>query len=185
MPRPRRPLSERECPITRAVDVLADRWTLLILKNANVGMTRFDEFSTDLGIAENILSARLNRLVGVGLLTKVPYETGLRPRFEYKLTRSGADVLPILHTLSDWGHRHTAAVGSSAVPITFLHVDCGTPMQPGEYCPTCEIRVPRDREVWVRPWRDPVVSPMADPIENSDDLVARRRNVGRKATATR
>jgi DNA-binding HxlR family transcriptional regulator len=171
VPLTRRPLSEAHCPITRAVDVLADRWTLLILKNANVGMTRFDEFSADLGIADNILSTRLNRLVELGLMVKSPYQAGRRTRFEYKLTTAGADVLPILHTLADWGHKHTTIAGVQAVPITFLHVDCGTPMEAGEYCPRCEVRVPRQREVWVRPWRDPVVAPMADPVEDASSQV--------------
>jgi hypothetical protein len=113
----------------------------------------------------------LNRLVELGLMIKSPYQAGRRTRFEYRLTAAGADVLPILHILADWGHKHTTIAGSPAVPITFLHVDCGTPIQPGEYCPSCKIRVPRDREVWVRPWRDPVVSPMADPVEGAGQVV--------------
>ena len=83
MPLTRRPLSEAQCPITRAVDVLADKWTLLILKNATVGMTRFDQFSADLGIADNILSARLSRLVELGLMTQIAFrgvgETATEP----------------------------------------------------------------------------------------------------------
>ena len=74
MPLPRSPILEAHCPITRAVDVLADKWTLLILKNANVGITRFDQFSADLGIADNILSARLSRLVEIGLMARAPYQ---------------------------------------------------------------------------------------------------------------
>lgn len=147
-------------------------------------MTRFDEFSNDLGIADNILSARLNRLVELALLTKVPYQSGRRQRFEYKLTEAGADVLPILHTLSDWGHKHTTIAGQAAIPITFLHVECGTPMRAGEYCPSCEIRVPREREVWVRPWRDPVVAPMADPVDQQNEQLvfvqSRARSSGSK-----
>ena len=95
------------CPIGRAADVLGDRWTLLILRNATVGMTRFDEFRADLGIADNILSTRLGRLVDAGLLTKVPYRDNGRTRHEYRLTDAGADLLPVLHALAAWGQRHT------------------------------------------------------------------------------
>src|SRR6185437_6288682 len=84
------------CPIGRAADVLGDRWTLLILRNATVGMTRFDEFKSDLGIADNVLSTRLGRLVDAGLLTKAPYRHEGRTRYEYRLTEAGADVLPLL-----------------------------------------------------------------------------------------
>ena len=125
MPLTRRPLSEAQCPITRAVDVLADKWTLLILKNATVGMTRFNQFSADLGIADNILSARLSRLVELGLMTRVPYRGVGRTRDEYKLTAAGAAVLPILHRFADWGHEYTTVNGAQAEPIRFIHTVCG------------------------------------------------------------
>jgi DNA-binding HxlR family transcriptional regulator len=164
VPLPRSPILEAHCPITRAVDVLADKWTLLILKNANVGMTRFDQFSADLGIADNILSARLSRLVELGLMTRVPYQGVGRTRHEYKLTQAGADVLPLLHRLADWGHKHTTVHGSDAEPIRFVHTVCGNPIQDGEYCPSCDVTVPREHEAWVRPWRDPLVATLADPV---------------------
>jgi len=158
----RRELSEAECPITRAVDVLGDKWTLLILKNANVGMTRFEQFRTDLGIADNILSARLGRMVELGLMVRLPYQNVGRARHEYRLTRAGTDILPILHALSDWGHKHTTINGAPAEPLRFVHTVCGNPMERGEYCASCDVEVPREQEVWVRPWRDPVVAILAD-----------------------
>ena len=172
MPLTRRPLSEAQCPITRAVDVLADKWTLLILKNATVGMTRFDQFSADLGIADNILSARLSRLVELGLMTRVPYRGVGRTRDEYKLTAAGAAVLPILHRFANWGHEYTTVNGAQAEPIGFIHTVCGNPMEQGEYCPSCDVMVPREDEAWVRPWRDPVVASLADPVANRSDRVA-------------
>jgi DNA-binding HxlR family transcriptional regulator len=172
MPLTRRPLTEAQCPITRAVDVLADKWTLLILKNATVGMTQFDHFSADLGIADNILSARLSRLVELGLMTRVPYRGVGRTRDEYKLTEAGAAVLPILHRLADWGHQHTTVNGAKAEPIRFIHTVCGNAMEPGEHCPSCDVTVPREDEVWIRPWRDPDVATLADPVASRVDPVA-------------
>lgn len=172
MPLARSPILEIQCPITRAVDVLADKWTLLILKNATVGMTRFDQFSADLGIADNILSARLSRLVDIGLMKRVPYQGVGRTRHEYKLTQAGADVLPILHRLADWGHNHTTINGVHAEPIRFIHTVCGNPMAPGEYCPSCDVTVPREDEAWVRPWRDPAAATLADPVASTTDPVA-------------
>ncbi|MFE7421050.1 winged helix-turn-helix transcriptional regulator [Rhodococcus sp. NPDC057529] len=163
MPNIKRALSEAACPITRAVDVLGDKWTLLILKNANVGMTRFDEFRSDLGIADNILSARLSRLVEMGLMVRVPYEGTGRTRHEYKLTQAGADILPVFHTLAEWGQKHTTIEGLPATPILFIHTACGNPLERGEYCPSCDVTVSREDEAWVRPWRTPVVATLADP----------------------
>jgi DNA-binding HxlR family transcriptional regulator len=164
MPITRSLISEPRCPITRAVEVLADKWTLLILKNATVGMTRFEQFSADLGIADNILSARLSRLVEAGLMTRVPYRGVRRTRHEYKLTEAGADVLPLLHRLAEWGHKHTTVNGAAGEPIGFVHTVCGNRLEPGEHCPGCDRTVPREQQAWVRPWRDPVVATLAESI---------------------
>lgn len=183
MPLARSPISEAHCPITRAVDVLADKWTLLILKNATVGMSRFDEFSADLGIADNILSARLSRLVELGLMTRVPYQGVGRIRHEYKLTEAGADVLPLLHRLADWGHKHTSVNGIQTEPIRFVHTVCGNPMQHGDYCPSCDVTVARKDEAWVRPWRDPMVTPLAEPVAGAKRV--RFRDRGASTTRAR
>lgn len=167
----RRELSEAQCSIARAIDVLGDRWTLLILKNANVGMTRFEQFRNELGIADNILSSRLARLVELGLMVRQPYELLGRTRYEYGLSASGADVLPILHTLAEWGQKHTTLNGAEAEPVKFIHTVCGDPMEHGEYCPTCDLRVPREQEAWVRPWRDQVVSNVSGPVASTTDPV--------------
>jgi DNA-binding HxlR family transcriptional regulator len=184
VPLARSPVVEAQCPITRAVDLLADKWTLLILKNATVGMTRFDEFSADLGIADNILSARLSRLVEAGLMTRVPYRGVGRTRHEYKLTEAGADVLPLLRRLADWGHKHTTVNGATGEPIRFVHTVCGNPMEQGEYCPACDITVPREQEAWVRPWRDPVLASLAEPVAG-DAQRTEFSDRGARGTATR
>ena len=101
------PELDSPCPIDRAVQIIGDRWMLRILRHATYGVTRFDDFRNQLGIADNILSNRLGCLVESGLLVKVAYRDERRTRHEYRLTRAGADVLPVLHALAGWGQQHT------------------------------------------------------------------------------
>jgi DNA-binding HxlR family transcriptional regulator len=152
----------RSCPIGRAGDLLGDRWTLLILRDATAGITRFDAFRENLGIADNILSARLARLVEAGVLVKVPYRDGNRTRHEYRLTQAGADLLPILRALADWGTRHTRPT-TGAAPMQILHVSCGGQVSIGGVCGTCGQAVPREEEAWLRPWRSPEPTRVAMP----------------------
>jgi DNA-binding HxlR family transcriptional regulator len=151
------------CPIGRAVDQLGDRWTLLILRNATLGTTRFEEFKSDLGIADNILSARLGRLVDAGVLAKVPYRDNGRTRHEYRLTESGADVLPLLHALSRWGQQHTES-SERADPMQIVHLACGHPTADDRVCAHCGRPVVRDEEAWLRPWRSATPFPLAQPV---------------------
>jgi DNA-binding HxlR family transcriptional regulator len=162
---PRRGDARGPCPIGRAIDVLGDRWTLLVLRNATVGMSRFDEFKADLGIADNILSDRLRQLVEHGLLAKRPYRAGGggRTRSEYRLTEAGAAILPVLHALQDWGSTHTGPAEPTA-PMQVVHRACGEPFEPGRDCPRCGVPVPREQEAWLRPWRSPEPSPLAPAV---------------------
>jgi DNA-binding HxlR family transcriptional regulator len=157
-PRPAPP-----CPIGRAADVLGDRWTLLILRNATVGVTRFEDFRSDLGIADNILSARLGRLVDAGLMIKVPYRDNGRTRHEYRLTGAGADALPLLHALAAWGQRHTEPA-QPAGPMQIIHLACGHPTADERTCDHCGQPIERDQEAWLRPWRSATPFPLAQPV---------------------
>jgi DNA-binding HxlR family transcriptional regulator len=150
------------CPVGRAIDVLGERWTLLILRNATMGVTRFDDFRAGLGIADNILSNRLARLVDAGLLVRVPYRDRRRTRHEYRLTTAGADVLGVLHALAGWGQEHTEP-SRPAEPMRVIHRTCGSDLAPGDYCATCERGVERAEIAWVRPWRSADPLPLADP----------------------
>jgi DNA-binding HxlR family transcriptional regulator len=95
----------QNCSIARALEVVGERWTLLIVRDAFLGLRRFDEFQERLGIARNVLADRLNRLVDEGILERVPYSE--RPeRFEYQLTRKGRDLVPALVTLGQWGDKY-------------------------------------------------------------------------------
>ena len=151
------------CPIGRAADLLGDRWTLLILRNATIGMRRFDDFKSDLGIADNILSARLNRLVEAGVLIKVPYRDGGRTRHEYRLTESGADVLPLLHALSRWGQRYTEPA-QPADPMRIVHLARGHPTDDDRVCGHCGQPLERDDEGWLRPWRASTPLPLVPAV---------------------
>lgn len=93
------------CPIAAAVARVGDAWSLLILRDASRGATRFDQFRTGLGIAPNILSRRLGDLVEAGLFEKHLYSVR-PPREEYRLTEAARDMVPILMALGDWARRH-------------------------------------------------------------------------------
>ncbi len=98
-------LSESSCPIARSIACIGDSWSLLILRDANQGRTRFDEFRRSLGIAPTILTRRLAALTEEGLLEKRPYSER-PPRDEYVLTAAGRDVLPALFMLGAWGRKY-------------------------------------------------------------------------------
>jgi DNA-binding HxlR family transcriptional regulator len=150
------------CPIGRAIDVLGDRWTLLILRNATMGVTRFETFRAELGIADNILSNRLARLVDAGVLVRMPYRDRQRTRHEYRLTAAGADVLGVLHALAGWGYEHTKP-SRQREPLRMIHLACGSDLAPGGHCADCERAVERDEIAWIRPWRSPDPLPLAEP----------------------
>jgi DNA-binding HxlR family transcriptional regulator len=103
---PQRVTHERaECPVARAVDMIGDRWSLLIVRDAFDGISRFSEFQRNLGLAKNILSSRLRELVAHGILEVVPTADG-SAYHEYALTQKGRDLFVILVSLRQWGEDH-------------------------------------------------------------------------------
>ncbi len=105
-----------QCPVARSLERVGEWWSILILRDAMQGLTRFDDFQKSLGIAPNILSRRLNKLVDSGLLERRLYSE--RPeRFEYVLTARGEDFRPVLWTLVAWGNKHFAPEGPSMVIV--------------------------------------------------------------------
>jgi DNA-binding HxlR family transcriptional regulator len=99
--------ADSPCSIARSLGVLGERWTLLILREAVSGVTRFAEFREQLGVAPDILIARLNTLVEHRVLTREPYrEPGSRTRFDYHLTDSGRELYVVLGALQEWGDRN-------------------------------------------------------------------------------
>ena len=105
-----------QCPVARTLERVGDWWTILILRDAFQGRTRFDEFQKSLEIAPNILSRRLGSLVEDGLLKRRRY-TDHPPRYEYVLTERGKDFRSVLLAMLAWGNRHFAPEGRSVVLI--------------------------------------------------------------------
>ncbi len=151
------------CPIARAADILGEPWTLLILRNAFAGTTRFEDFRSELGIADNVLSSRLTKLVDRGLLTKLPYRDGGRTRHEYRLTQTGFDALPVLHALGTWGNTYTST-NAPGVPPRLRHETCGQFTRPGEVCDSCGKPLDADELVWQGTFRGPGEVPVAPPV---------------------
>ncbi|MDV3128328.1 helix-turn-helix transcriptional regulator [Mycobacterium sp. 21AC1] len=103
------PWSDDACPIARTMSVLGQRWAILIIREALLGRSRFSEFREQLGVASDVLSARLSELVAAGLLEVVDYrEPGDRTRSRYVLTDAGRDLVPVLAAMGQWGHKHLA-----------------------------------------------------------------------------
>lgn len=117
-------LSDLHCSVARSLDVIGERWTMLVLRDAFNGLTKFDEFAQSLPIARNILAARLKTLVEHGVLDRVPYQER-PPRYEYRLTAKGADLYPVLIGLFNWGDAYLA--GEEGPPREFEHRNCEAP----------------------------------------------------------
>ena len=99
-----------ECSVALTLDTIGDRWSLLILRDAFYGVRRFDDFQRDLDIARNILTDRLQKLVAKGVLEKRQYEER-PPRFEYRLSESGRDLVGVVLAMMRWGDRWAAGDG--------------------------------------------------------------------------
>lgn len=126
------PPIDDQCPIGRTLDVVATRSAFLLLREAFYGATRFDQFTDRAQISDPVAAARLRELVTAGLMEKVPYrEPGQRTRAEYHLTAKGADLLPALLALFDWGDRWTFAGGAR---IGLRHAGCGAPVHAALTC---------------------------------------------------
>jgi DNA-binding HxlR family transcriptional regulator len=104
------------CPIARSLERIGEWWSILILRDAFRGLTRFDQFQKSLDIAPNILTRRLTKLVDAGLLERRIY-CERPPRYEYVLTERGRDFRPVMWALLAWGNRHFAPEGASTVVI--------------------------------------------------------------------
>lgn len=116
---------EPTCPVLSAADLLGDRWTLLILRDAFNGITRFSQFQRSLGIARNVLSARLSALVAGGVLRTEPGADGTSYR-AYTLTEQGAELFDLVVALRQWGERHLLAPGTDYRPLIDLRT--GAPL---------------------------------------------------------
>jgi DNA-binding HxlR family transcriptional regulator len=122
------------CSIAGALEVIGERWSLLIVRDIFLGLRRFDEIQENLGIARNVLQARLTRLQEQGVLEKRLYQE--RPeRYEYRLTEKGLDLWPTIVALMQWGDRYA---GLPAGPVVLLeHRGCGGAVDEHRVCAAC------------------------------------------------
>jgi len=125
--------SKEHCSVAAALSVVGDPWTLLILRDAFFGVRRFDDWQASLGVARNVLAARLKSLVEQGVLETRLYSDH-PPRKDYVLTAKGRDLRPVLMALQAWGDRHV--YGDGARPVAFTH-SCGAPLEPKLVCAAC------------------------------------------------
>ena len=139
----RKSFSEMHCSVAQCLEVVGEWWSLLIIRDVFLGVTRFDEMQERLGISRNVLNQRLARLVSAGVLVKVPYSEH-PPRYDYRLTDKGRDLWPVITAMRQWGDRHAAPDGP---PTELVHKSCGHVSEANVVCSECgEPMGPRD--VW-------------------------------------
>jgi DNA-binding HxlR family transcriptional regulator len=122
------------CSLASTLEVVGERWTLLVIREAFLGTKRFDVFQKHLGVARNVLADRLAKLVDAGVLERRRYQE--RPeRFEYRLTEKGLDLWPTIVSLLQWGDKHVH--GLDARPMVLTHRGCGGEIDDRRICTTC------------------------------------------------
>jgi len=162
--------SAQDCSLARALEVIGERWTLLVLRDCFVGVRRFGDFCAHLDIPRAVLTDRLKALVAAGLLERRAHPTG----HEYVLTARGLALWPAVFALAQWGEEHFApATGPRRI---FSHATCGTDIASTGLCPRCRD-VPGPADLVVRH------GPGADPSLRHDPISAALRRPHRLLTA--
>lgn len=129
----RKSFSDMDCSVAQCLEVVGEWWTMLIVRDAFLGVSRFEDFRQRLGISRNILQQRLTKLVEVGVLQRVPYSEH-PPRHDYRLTPKGRDLWPVLMAMRQWGDSHAAPDGP---PLQIIHDRCGQVSSQILVCGTC------------------------------------------------
>ncbi len=160
VPMPYRPFTDQNCSIARALEIIGERWTLLVMREILLGRRRFAEIQRNTGIAKNILSDRLSTLVDQGLLRRRLYSESPES-YEYVATSKGVDVWPVLVGLMQWGDAHAAPDGP---PRVYVHTVCGHDASPELHCGHCGETI-APRELKVRP------GPGADSLQLAEPLL--------------
>jgi DNA-binding HxlR family transcriptional regulator len=122
------------CSIARSLELVGERWSLLIVRDVMNGRRRFDELQKGLGVARNVLSSRLQRLIEEDILERRAYQRNPE-RYEYFLTEKGLDLWPALIALLAWGDRHSP--DPNGPPMLIVHKDCGGSVNDRGTCETC------------------------------------------------
>jgi DNA-binding HxlR family transcriptional regulator len=125
--------SVEHCTIGRAMAILGEKWTVVVLREVFNGVRRFDDMRARTGIPRQVLANRLATLIDNGVLHREPYqEPGARARHEYRLTEKGFDLYPVMIAVAEWGNRYLADPGGP--PLRFAHRDCEAPAHLEVHC---------------------------------------------------
>lgn len=136
----------QDCNVARALELVGERWTMLVVRDALYGVRRFGDFQAHLDIPRAVLAERLQHLVRAGVLEKRRYQES-PPRDEYVLTEMGEELWPVVFSLGDWARRHIERATRYRI---YRHVACGTELGAMAVCPACGVAVP-PREVEMTP----------------------------------
>ena len=123
------------CSVAQCLEVVGEWWSMLIVRDAFFGVTRFEDFQRRLGISRNILTQRLQHLTEAGVLSRIPYSEHPR-RFHYRLTDKGRDLWPVLTAMRQWGDRYAAPDGP---PLHMVHQACGETVDAVMVCSACGV----------------------------------------------
>ncbi|HVT21513.1 MAG TPA: helix-turn-helix domain-containing protein [Mycobacteriales bacterium] len=120
------------CSVAAALDVIGEKWSLLVVRELILGVNRFNEIAANTGAPRDILTTRLRRLEELGVIEREEY-SARPPRYSYLLTKKGRDLRPIVTALKDWGDTHV--MGQVMPPV--LEHSCGAPFRPAIHCAAC------------------------------------------------
>ncbi len=124
--------------VAEVVNILGDTWSILLIRDACMGLSRFDDFQRHLGVARNVLSNRIKKLISVGIFERVAYSE--RPlRYEYHLTEKGSELWVLIAVLRQWGDRWIAPEGKA--PFSVRHKECGGRLNAKVECASCSTEV--------------------------------------------
>ena len=127
-------IGQQPCSIARTLAIIGDRWTAMIIRNAFLGIRRFDDFQRNLGVTRHVLADRLKFLVEHNIFQKVPYSDSQK-RYEYRLTAQGLDLYPIIMSMMKWGD--TWLDENLGAPVEYIHQPCGKKFSPVLVCSDC------------------------------------------------
>lgn len=131
-------IGDQVCSVSRALSVVGDKWTLLIVRSAFLGARKFTDFQTDIGVTRHRLSDRLSKLVEDEVLIKVAYQDN-PVRYDYRLSPKGKELYPVIMSLVKWGDKWMA--DHHGPPMEYLHKTCGHQIMPHLTCPDCEAPI--------------------------------------------
>lgn len=129
----RKSFAGMHCSVAQCLEVVGEWWSMLIVRDAFLGVRRFDQFQERLGISRNVLHQRLNHLVDAGVFEKVLYSEH-PPRYDYRLSSKGRDLWPVLTAMRQWGDKYEAPDGP---PLRVIHEECGEVSEAILTCSAC------------------------------------------------